>query len=61
MKPFTRVKVIKGHEYLYEVTPYRDEKNKLRQKTRYLGKNVNGVPVKVRSQYHPPKRVLSYG
>lgn len=61
MKPFTRVKVIKGQEYLYEVTPYRDEKNKLRQKTRYLGKNINGVPVKVRSQQQPPKRVLSYG
>jgi transposase len=61
MKPFTRVKVIKGQEYLYEVTPYRDEENKLRQKVKYLGKNVNGVPVKVRSQQQPPKRVLSYG
>ena len=61
MKPFTRVKVIKGHEYLYEVTPYRDEENKLRQKVKYLGKNINGIPVKVRSQHQPPKRVLSYG
>jgi len=61
MKSFTRVKVIKGQEYLYEVTPYRDKENKLRQKVKYLGKNVNGVPVKVRSQQQPPKRVLSYG
>lgn len=61
MKPFTRVKVIKGQEYLYEVTPYRDKDNKLRQKVKYLGKNVNGVAVRVRSQQLLPKRVLSYG
>jgi transposase len=61
MKPFTRVKVIKGQEYVYEVTPYRDKDNKLRQKVKYLGKNVNGVAVRVRSQQLLPKRVLSYG
>jgi transposase len=61
MKPFTRVKKIKGQEYLYEVTPYKDEHDVVRQKVKYLGKNVNGVPVKVRSQQQPPKRVLSYG
>ncbi len=47
MKPFIRTKVIKGKEYLYEVTPYYDpETGKWRQKTRYLGKNVDGEPVK---------------
>jgi len=62
MKPFVRIKKISGIEYLYEVTPYKDpETGKVRQKTKYLGKNVNGVPVKVRSQGQPPKTVLSYG
>jgi transposase len=61
MKPFRRIKEIKGQEYIYEVTPYRDAEKKVRQKTTYLGKNINGVPVKVRSQCQPPKRVLSYG
>ncbi|WP_319579900.1 hypothetical protein [uncultured Methanospirillum sp.] len=47
MKPFVRTKVIKGKEYLYEVTPYYDpETGKWRQKTKYLGKNIDGEPVK---------------
>jgi transposase len=62
MKPFTRVKKIHGNEYLYEITPYYDpEKKSIRQKSKYLGKNFDGVPVKVRSQGQPPKNVLSYG
>ena len=47
MKPFIRSKSIKGNEYLYEITPYYDpEKGKWRQKSRYLGKNVDGEPVR---------------
>jgi hypothetical protein len=47
MKPFVRTKVIKGKEYLYEITPYFDqETGKWRQKTKYLGKNIDGEPVK---------------
>ncbi len=47
MKSFIRKKVIKGHEYLYEITPYFDsESGKWKQKSRYLGKNVEGKPVK---------------
>ncbi|HWQ67281.1 MAG TPA: hypothetical protein VN372_10460 [Methanospirillum sp.] len=47
MKTFVRTKVIKGKEYLYEVTPYYDqEAGKWRQKTKYLGKNIDGEPVK---------------
>jgi transposase len=62
MKSFTRIKKINGLEYLYEITPYYDkEKKQIRQKSKYLGKNVNGVPVKVRSQDQIPKRVLSHG
>lgn len=47
MKPFVRTKIIKGKEYLYEVTPYFDqETGKWRQKTKYLGKNIEGEPVR---------------
>lgn len=62
MKSFTRVKKINGQEYLYEITPYYDkEKKQIRQKSKYLGKNVNGVPIRVRSQDQIPKKVLSHG
>lgn len=62
MKSFTRVKKINGQEYLYEITPYYDkEKKQIRQKSKYLGKNVNGVPVRVHSQDQIPKKVLSHG
>jgi len=47
MKSFVRTKVINGKEYLYEITPYYDPgSGKWRQKTKYLGKNIDGGPVK---------------
>jgi transposase len=62
MKSFTRIKVINGQEYLYEITPYYDkEKKQIRQKSKYLGKNLNGVPVKVRFKDQVPRKVLSHG
>jgi len=62
MKSFIRTKKINGLEYLYEITPYYDkEKKQIRQKSKYLGKNINGVPVKVRSKGQIPKKVLSHG
>lgn len=62
MKSFTRVKKIHGQDYLYEITPYYDPATKkIKQKSRYLGKNVNGTPVKILSQGAPPKKILSYG
>lgn len=66
MKTFTRIKKIKGKEYIYEITPYYDPETKtVKQKSKYLGKNVTGKPIKVRSQTTPlistPKKVLSYG
>ena len=62
MKSFIRVKKINGREYLYEITPYYDKaKKQIRQKSKYLGKNVNGVPIRVRSQDQIPKKVLSHG
>ena len=62
MKSFTRIKVINNKEYLYEITPYYNkEKKQIRQKSKYLGKNLNGVPVKIRSKDQIPKKVLSHG
>jgi transposase len=62
MKSFIRIKKINGQEYIYEITPYYDkEKKQIRQKSKYLGKNVNGVPVKMRSKDQIPKKVLSHG
>ncbi|HWQ65875.1 MAG TPA: hypothetical protein VN372_03275, partial [Methanospirillum sp.] len=62
MKTTTRVKTINGHEYLYEITYYYDkETRRTRQKSRYLGKNVDGKPVRVREKAKNPERVFSYG
>jgi hypothetical protein len=42
---------IKGKEYWYEDTPYYDpEKKQIRHTSRYLGKNISGVPAKVRTE-----------
>lgn len=47
MKPFIRTKKIKGHEYLYEITPYFDKiSGKWKQKTKYLGRSIDGAPVR---------------
>lgn len=55
-----RVKRINGIEYLYEDTPYYDrEKKQIRHRSKYLGKNVDGTPKKVRSKL--PHTVYNYG
>jgi transposase len=60
MKPFVRIKKINGIEYLYEITPYYDPETKIiRQHSKYLGKNVNGKPERVRDKL--PRRTYSYG
>jgi transposase len=62
VKTTTRVKKINGHEYLYEITYYYDKETKrTRQKSRYLGKYVDGKPVRVREKAKSPERVYSYG
>jgi len=62
VKTTTRVKKINGHEYLYEITYYYDkETRRTRQKSRYLGKNVDGQPVRVREKAKTPERVYAYG
>ena len=62
MKPFIRVKKVRGNEYLYEVTPYYDSvTGKVRQKSRYLGKkDESGVPIAPSSRKHTSK-VLACG
>lgn len=60
MKAFTRVKIINGQEYLYEITPYYDPNSKKnRQRSKYLGKNVDGKPVKMRRSM--PRNTYHYG
>jgi len=60
MKTFIRSKIINGIEYFYEITPYYDpEKKTVRQKSKYLGKKINGVIKKVREK--KVNEVFSYG
>ena len=60
MKSFNRIKVINGIEYWYEITPYKDPKtNKVKQRSRYLGKNIDGKPEKIRKVTF--RNVYSYG
>jgi len=62
MRTVTRTKTIKGIDYLYEITYYYDKASKrTRQHSRYLGKAVDGKPVKVREIAGTPKMALSYG
>ena len=62
MKTTTRVKKINGHEYIYEISYYYDkETRRTKQKSRYLGKNVEGKPIRVREKAKTPEYVYSYG
>ncbi|WP_319508490.1 IS1634 family transposase [uncultured Methanolobus sp.] len=49
MKSTLRIKKINGIEYWYEDIPYYDkEKKQIRHRSKYLGRNVNGKPVRIR-------------
>ena len=49
MKSEKRIKKINGKEYWYEDIPYYDkEKKQIRHHSKYLGKNVDGEPVRMR-------------
>jgi transposase len=62
VKKATRVKTINGNEYLYEITYYYDSKlKKTRQKSKYLGKYVDGGAVRVRKEATDPKTVYTVG
>lgn len=58
MKSTIRIKKINGKEYWYEDIPYYDkEKKQIRHKSKYLGKNIDGQPVKVRNNEMIPVRM----
>jgi transposase len=68
MKSNVRIKRINGKEYWYEDTPYyNNEKKQIRYHSRYLGKNVHGVPLKVRTdvseteRHSAPRTAHTYG
>lgn len=71
MKPTRRIKKINGIEYWYEDTPYYDkEKKQIRHRSKYLGRNINGEPVRVRdtlnsneniSPASKPSKAYNYG
>ncbi len=49
MRTVIRTKTINGNDYLSEITYYYDPASqRTRQHSRYLGKAVNGQPVRVR-------------
>ena len=51
MEPIHRIKKVKGIEYWYEETPYYDPVSKQTRykNSRYLGRNIDGKPVRMRS------------
>jgi len=50
VQPTRRIKRKNGIEYWYEETPYYDkEKKQIRHKSKYLGRNIDGQPVQMRS------------
>lgn len=70
MKSKIRIKKINEKEYWYEDIPYYDkEKKQIRHHSRYLGKNMNGKPIKIREVMNtgtgsfllPSRSMISYG
>jgi len=60
--PFTRTKIINGHAYLYEITPYWDfETGRLRQKSKYLSKVVETTSSSRKTKPSTPKRYVDFG
>lgn len=60
MKSFIRIKNIDGRKYAYEITPYYDKETKnTRQKSKYLGKYVDGEIKRPRSKL--PTSTYDYG
>ena len=60
MKSEKRIKKINGKEYWYEDIPYYDkEKKQIRHHSKYLGKNVDGKPVRMRDTMNASGIILS--
>jgi len=62
-EPFKRTKHINGHDYVYEISQYRDPvSGKIKQKSKYLGKpDQQGKPEKVRERLIVHKHIVNYG
>ncbi|MDP2216995.1 MAG: hypothetical protein Q8J68_06920 [Methanolobus sp.] len=69
MKSTLRIKKINGIEYWYEDIQYYDAETKqIRHQSKYLGRNVNGKPVRVRDAMNskeetflPPSKIKNHG
>jgi len=62
MRTVVRTKTINGIDYLYEITYYYDKASRrTRQHSQYLGRTVEGHPVRVRDVAGVPKTALNYG
>jgi transposase len=60
MKSTLRIKKINGIEYWYEDIPYYDkEKKQIRHRSKYVGRNVNGKPVRVRDTLNSNEEISS--
>ena len=62
--PFTRSKTVNGHQYVYQITPYRDPvTGKIRQHSTYLGKPTDNPDQveKVRNSPKPLTHLVSFG
>ena len=60
MKSTLRIKKINGIEYWYEDTPYYDkEKKQIRHKSKYVGRNINGKPIRVRDSLNSSDEISS--
>jgi len=60
MKSTLRIKKINGIEYWYEDIPYYDkEKKQIRHRSKYIGRNVNGKPVRVRDALNSSDAISS--
>lgn len=62
-EPFERTKEINGHDYVYEISQYRDPiSGKIKQHSKYLGKpDPHGKPEKVRERPVVHKHIVNYG
>lgn len=62
--PFHRSKTVNGHQYIYQITPYRDPvTGKIRQHSTYLGKPTDNPDQveKVRTSPKPLQHLVSFG
>ena len=60
METKRRIKKLNGIEYWFEETPYYDkEKKQIRHRSKYLGRNINGQPVRMREASPEVKKLAN--